>query len=95
MVKKNKGISGILTNKWGWVGAVIYSLFVYTFLSSSSKFAIFLSYPLYPFMYVVRLLFPCSGEGCFVLGIATIFILVPIVGFILGLILQKLWRKLR
>ena len=88
-------IKQILTNKWGWGGAVLYFLLGIGLVSNNdnSLLKILCS----PITFIVQLIpTPSNLELGVLLYMGIEFFIVSIIlGFILGLVAQKLWRKFR
>lgn len=86
-------IKEILTNKWGWAGAVILPIVGYLFgLTSGTPLIL----PGTGYI-ICDLLKMCTGMefAGFAQAIILSIISLIIIGFIAGLIAQKLWRKFK
>ena len=70
----------LIWNRWGWAGAVIGMIISYLALQGGESTAGFI-------MSYLTLPFNNSTISVWIIG--------SLAGFILGLILQKLWRKIR
>jgi len=97
-------IKEILKNKWGWLGAGIYIALEY-FLNNYSAtrdvttpfYINILNFPITLAENIYIPLTKCSSEylPCFGEKILINIPIVIIFGFIIGLILQKIWRKFK